>query len=194
MLFTEEIMQLRNQRGFTLIEIAIVLTIVGLVIGGIWLAASTVLNNNKKTEATRQIIQIVQNTKNLFANQTGANPATGFNQASAIASGIYPAGMVINNANVRHPFATTTNADSVTVAGAGNAVTLTYGNAAVGRQFPQDACVETALRVGTQENFQRYGIVSINGLGAGSTPAQLTATCNVAPPGNNPVVVVFNVP
>ena len=186
-------MQLKKQQGFTLIEIAIVLTIVGLVIGGIWLAASTVLNNNRKTEATRQVIQIVQNTKNLFANQTGANPANGFGQGQAIASGVFPAGMVINNANVRHPFATETGNNSVTIAGAGNAVTLTFGAAAAGLQFPQDACVETVLRVGTTENFGRYGIQSVNGLGANATTAQLTGTC-VTPNGNNPVTIVFNVP
>ncbi len=188
-------MQLRNQKGFTLIEIAIVLTIVGLVIGGIWLAASTVLNNNKKTEATRQVIQIVQNTKNLFANQTGASPATGFTQAIAISSGIFPAGMVVGT-NVRHPFATVTTSDSVTLTGATNTVTLVLGAAGAGLEFPRDACIEVVSRVATLENFSRYGIASVNTtLNSGSTlnAGTLAAVCPNAT-GNNPVTVVFNVP
>lgn len=188
-------MQLRNQRGFTLIEIAIVLTIVGLVIGGIWLAASTVLNNNKKSEMARQVIQIVQNTKNLFANQTGANPATGFTQANARTAGIFPAGMVVGNF-VRHPFATSTTADSVTVNGTGgNQITLIIGTGAGAVALPQDACIELVTRVATQENFSRYGIASVNGLTAGTNVNALAATCSGgAAPANNPVTIVFNVP
>ncbi|HRJ12442.1 MAG TPA: type II secretion system protein [Alphaproteobacteria bacterium] len=185
-------MQLRNQKGFTLIEIAIVLTIVGLVIGGIWLAASTVLNNNKKSELSRQVVQIVQNTKNLFANQTGASPATGFTTDTARNAGVFPAGMVVGNF-VRHPFATVLTANSVTLnANAGNQLTLLLGTAA--NPLPRDACIELVTRVATQENFSRYGIFSVNGLTAGATVQNLSATCNVADPGNNPVTIIFNVP
>ena len=185
-------MQLRNQRGFTLIEIAIVLTIVGLVIGGIWLAASTVLNNNKKSEAARQVIQIVQNTKNLFANQTGASPADGFNRATAVSAGVFPAGMVVGGI-VRHPFATSTTTDSVNIAGATNTVTLTLGASGATTAFPQDACIELVSRVATLENFQRYGITSINGLTAAST-LNATTISGACPAAGFAVTIVFNVP
>ena len=50
-------MRIRNCSGFTLIEIAIVLTIVGLLIGGIWLAAATVLENKKRNDFATEMLQ-----------------------------------------------------------------------------------------------------------------------------------------
>lgn len=188
-------MQLRNQKGFTLIEIAIVLTIVGLVIGGIWLAASTVLNNNRKSEATRQIIQIVQNVKNLFANQTGTNPAANFDQDVARDAGVFPAGMVVGNF-VRQPFATNLGANSVTMTNNGaNQITLNYGVGAppANTSLPRDACIEIATRVATPENFGRYGIVSVNGLTAATATnaAAIAASCTAA---DTDVNIIFSVP
>lgn len=186
-------MQLRNQKGFTLIEIAIVLTIVGLVIGGIWLAASTVLNNNKKSAATSQIIQIVQNTKNLFANQTGSNPAQNFDEDVGREAGIFPAGMVVGTA-IRHPFSTGT-ANSVTMNGATNRITLNYGLGAppTDTALPRDACIEIATRVATTENFGRYGIVSVNGLTA-ATATNATRIAGSCTATNTDVNIIFTVP
>lgn len=47
----------KNRRGFSLIEAAIVLGVVGLVIGGIWIAASAV-RENLKIERTNEIITL----------------------------------------------------------------------------------------------------------------------------------------
>jgi len=60
-------MRIRNRSGFTLIEIAIVLTIVGLLIGGIWLAAATVLENKKRNDFASEMLQTLVNTETLFA-------------------------------------------------------------------------------------------------------------------------------
>jgi len=191
-------MQLRNQKGFTLIEIAIVLTIVGLVIGGIWLAAATVLNNNKTAELSRQVIQIVQNTKGLFTNQTGANPTGGFNQAAAISAGVFPGGMVINGTNVRHPFATTLTTSSVTLERQGaNAIDLTVGSTTAGLGLPQSACIDLVSRIATAENFSRYGLTKVGNINANSaqtmTMTKIQAVCPAAT-ATNQVVITFAVP
>jgi len=61
-------MKANNHYGFTLIEIAIVLTIVGLLIGGIWLTAATVLENKKRSDFASGMLQALINTKALFAS------------------------------------------------------------------------------------------------------------------------------
>lgn len=192
-------MQFRNQKGFTLIEIAIVLTIVGLVIGGIWLAASTVLNNNKKTETARQVVQIVQNVKNLFANQTGATPATGFTTPVAVQAGVFPPGMVSGTAAapvIRHAFSTgTTSNVTLAAAASGNAVILTVGVAGDG--LPRDACVELLSRVVTNGNFGKYGITSVTSNGTTVAESSSIATINSAcanATDDNIVAINVNVP
>ena len=49
----------RAQSGFTLIEAAIVLAIIGLVAGGIWVAASSVYENLRTARASEQLLASV---------------------------------------------------------------------------------------------------------------------------------------
>lgn len=65
----EQLMK-NNKRGFNLIEIAIVLAVIGLVIGGIYVAASSVTDNQRKQRAQAQVLTIVQNMRTTFATQT----------------------------------------------------------------------------------------------------------------------------
>ncbi len=62
----------RRQRGFNLVEAAIVLGVVGLVIGGIWTAAAAV-NRNMKLNDLTQAISIMHN--NLSAVYQSNRPA-----------------------------------------------------------------------------------------------------------------------
>jgi hypothetical protein len=56
----------RGKKAFSLIEAAVVLGIIGLVIGGIWVAAASVQAANKRDDAARAILQIVPIVRNLF--------------------------------------------------------------------------------------------------------------------------------
>lgn len=56
-----------HKRGFSLIEAAIVLGVVGLVIGGIWFAAATIYENYRFSKAASDILLIVKNTQNLIS-------------------------------------------------------------------------------------------------------------------------------
>lgn len=83
----------RERRGFTLTEAAIVLGIVGLILGAIWVAAAAVYNNMRTNTAQRQLLTIVQNIRSVHATQPTFATMT-CQQASV--AGIYPSDMVTN--------------------------------------------------------------------------------------------------
>lgn len=57
-----------KRRGFNLVEAAIVLGVVGLVIGGIWVAAAEVQKNRKLSVAATSIGQAVEAIRSVFKN------------------------------------------------------------------------------------------------------------------------------
>jgi competence protein ComGC len=123
-------------RGFNLIEIAIVLGIAGLVIGGIWIAANAVQANIRKSDGSKGLVQIVQNTRNLFANQS-----------PAVDTDIVPE--LISARAIPADYARTTTATNpwggaVTVAlsGPGPANMIDVAFAAM----PREVCIELATR------------------------------------------------
>ncbi len=59
-----------TNKGFNLIEAAIVLGIVGLVVGGIWVAATSVYANLRSKRATDELLGIAQSVRALFATST----------------------------------------------------------------------------------------------------------------------------
>lgn len=76
-----------TKRGFNLIEIAIVLAVIGLVIGGIYVAASAVTENNRRQTTQKQLLQIVANVRNMYATQPAYTIPT---YAQVKAMGIFP--------------------------------------------------------------------------------------------------------
>lgn len=67
------------KRGFTLTEIAIVLGIIGLILGAIWVAAAAVYNNLRVSKATTQLLQITQNVRALYATSARVDPLANIN-------------------------------------------------------------------------------------------------------------------
>jgi len=55
----------RTEKGFSLIEAAIVLGIIGLVIGGIWVAATAVRNNQRNAKVITDIAYILEKSTTL---------------------------------------------------------------------------------------------------------------------------------
>ena len=66
----------RKKRGFNLIEAAVVLGVVGLVIGGIWVAANAVSNRTKYNKLRTEIMQIYRAVNNLYGNMEDSNDIT----------------------------------------------------------------------------------------------------------------------
>jgi len=61
-----------HRRAFSLIEAAVVLGIVGLVVGGIWLATSSVMNNYKVTKVAGDLLATGTRIQNLMSIQNAA--------------------------------------------------------------------------------------------------------------------------
>jgi prepilin-type N-terminal cleavage/methylation domain-containing protein len=56
------------RRGFTLTEMAIVLGVMGIILGAVWAAASQVYANKKTTAMLQEITMIVSNMRELYPN------------------------------------------------------------------------------------------------------------------------------
>lgn len=65
-----------HRNGFSLIEAAIVLGIVGLVIGGIWVAASTISFKMNMNRTVTAVGQTYENMKRLYKKQTTLGAGT----------------------------------------------------------------------------------------------------------------------
>ncbi len=83
----------QSKKGFTLTEIAIVLGIMGLVLGAIWVAASGVYNNLRVNNATTAVMQIAQGVRALYATSA----TTGYTSVTNMTSSLITAHAVPNN-------------------------------------------------------------------------------------------------
>lgn len=100
--------QTRQQSGFNLIEAAIVLGIVGLIVGGIWAAASSAYENMRQQTASKQLLALVQNVRNFYA-QAGTDTFDN-SVANIVNLGLAPNDMVINASGtptLRHQWGST---------------------------------------------------------------------------------------
>jgi hypothetical protein len=102
-----------------------------LVIGGIWVAAAAVQSNLRKSDAAKGLIQIVQNTRNLYYGQS---PTATANITAQLVSARALPGDFINGTAGINPF---NGAVTVSIAGAGFDQ-LDVAFAAV----PRDACID----------------------------------------------------
>ena len=109
----------RRVRGFTLTEVAIVLGIVGIILGSIWIAAAAVYRNMRINRTYEQVLILSQNIRALFGggNTTGLPDSTNIVQM-AIKANAFPSDMVSTdaggNTHVNHVWAIPTD-NTVTV-------------------------------------------------------------------------------
>ena len=178
-----------NKRGFNLIEIAIVLAVIGLVIGGIYVAASAVTENNRKQNTQKQLLQIVQNTRAIFATQTTFVAPT---YAQIKAMNIFPGDLQDSGSTFLNSY--------------GGATDLTAGS--TNQQFQvrmaglsQGACIDLLTKgFGGTQNVNQIGLVDAgtaaamigaSGVSDGISVGEATTACS-NPSNANTAQFVFN--
>lgn len=124
----------RAKRGFSLIEAAIVLGVVGLVIGAIWTAAANMYESHKVNKTVEGVLEIVRNIQNLVSVSDALNigvPIT----PSLIKADTFPKDWVQGNV-VNHPFN-------------GNTLIMNKGTDFAVRLYevPPSACVKLTVRL-----------------------------------------------
>ena len=86
-----------KKKGFTLTEIAIVLGIMGLILGAIWTAAASVYQNQRITHANTAVVQIVQSVRTLMSTSSQVGTA-GDITGSMVSAGVIPTDLVSGGA------------------------------------------------------------------------------------------------
>lgn len=130
------------QAGFSLIEAVIVLGIAGLIVGGIWAAASSAYENLHQQDASRNLLALVQNIRNFYA-QSGASDTIDTNLSNLQNLSLLPNDMVSGTGSsiaLRHPWSGNITVASTTV-GSIAAFSLAYGN------VKKDSCKNFIARV-----------------------------------------------
>ena len=126
-----------RRKGFTLTEAAIVLGIVGLILGAIWVAAAAVYNNMRVQKANTALLTAAQTVRSLHATQNTIAAGT---EAQWVSAGVWPADWV-QGANSVGPWGT--NGNTVLV-GASAAVGDAFKIAITG--VPTAACIDMLVR------------------------------------------------
>jgi len=173
----------RQTRGFTLTEAAIVLGIVGLILGAIWVAAASVYANLRVKQTSEQLIQIAQAIRALHATNTTIPAATTMIQLAR--AGAIPKDMLNDATNptiVTNIWGGVMTASDVrtTVGAAGDGFVITFP------AVPQQACVDLAVRNSGQG--RDAGLVGIANAAATTTAFPLSTADAIAICGNTTAV------
>jgi len=130
----------RKLRGFTLTEAAIVLGIVGLILGAIWVAASAVYNNMRVQTTTTQLLQMVQSIRSLHATQQTMG-GSGDIASDLAKAGAVPKDMVGGTDDAMTVTNTWGGAVTIEPADSGAAFQIEYAS------VPREACTELVTRM-----------------------------------------------
>ncbi|WP_301102522.1 type 4 pilus major pilin [Propionivibrio sp.] len=176
----------RQTRGFTLTEAAIVLGIVGLILGAIWVAAASVYANLRVKQTTEQILQIAQAVRALHATSTTITAITALDVARA---GGIPKDMLDNATNPT----TVTNVwgGAVTIT-APTPTTFTINYAGV----PQQPCADLAVRstgAGRDAGLTNV-LLNTTNIAAAAFPISVSAAvtgCSVTLAAGQPIAFTF---
>ena len=92
----------QRSRAFSLIEAAIVLGVIGVVIGGIWAGANSVAISNQKSDVLKTTLSIVEGIRNIYIGQTIASNTN--ITSDMVQAGIVPAGWVNGSGTISSPW------------------------------------------------------------------------------------------
>jgi len=169
--------QQKKKRGFTLTEIAIVLGIIGLILGAIWVAAGAVYQNLRVSKAQTELLQITQAIRTLYATQTVVDTAAAVNLTSSlIAAKVFPSDAVLNATTVNGPWGGSTinvisqQASATTVPG--DSFSVEFDN------IPQSACI--ALLTSATGSGRDQGLLGVAFTASAAAPSIVNANMPVS--------------
>lgn len=162
----------RRQRGFSFVELIIVIAVIMIMIGGIFAAKNKLFASNKAQTETRRTTQMAADIT-AFYQGLGRNNYAGVSNAIVIANGLVPQEM-INGPNLINAWTGQVTVSSVSLgAGTDNAVNIQHTN------VPQEEC--TKMVSGTAQNAAQVtaggAVVKAFGAAAAVDPAALGAAC-----------------
>ena len=159
-------------RGFTLTEIAIVLGIIGLILGAIWVAAAAVYNNMRVATANTELLQITQGLRAMYATSSTVDPGANMpGNLTYVHSGVFPT----NALNLGTPSASTSalNPWSGNIYIAASTFNIANDSFAVAFDaIPSQACI-TLLTSSTGQGRDpgMFGVTAGAALAGGAVPA-----------------------
>lgn len=170
-----------TQKGFNLIEAAIVLGIVGLVVGGIWVAATSVYSNLRSKSASDLLLKVAQSVRALYATSATTGYAANTDITAFMAqSNVLPTG-ALTTASTAATAANTVNPWNgqigIDARANGTSFAVTFSN------VPSPACVDLVMRnvagTGRDAGLIQFGGGAAANLAAGTASYPTTATQNV---------------
>jgi type II secretory pathway pseudopilin PulG len=94
----------QRRRGFNLIEAAIVLGVIGLIVGGIWVSAAAMMESYKVNKTVEGVFTIARNTQDLIS----ARDAQAIGDNVYVTDTVRAAGGIpgdwVNGTTIKHPF------------------------------------------------------------------------------------------
>ncbi len=145
-----------KRRGFTLTEVAIVLGIIGLILGAIWAAASAVYNNLRVSKAQQELIQISQAVRAMYASQPILDTSiTSANDGPLVTAGIFPADMISGGVPY-DPWGGVATVDfsQIVLATKGDGFVITFPS------IPQQPCVDMLTAISNNADNTMTGVSS----------------------------------
>lgn len=182
----------RTTSGFTLTEVAIVLGIIGIILGAIWAAASKVYGNHANALASNEVIQIYNGYKALFQAKVPDAVENTDITAVGIGNSIFPSEMLRGSppsVTLEGPWHGSTIAvtDQISL----NTITITFG------KLGESECTDMGAMYSGNSNSNPNVIgLDINNTKQGTmnppafTASTAAAACN-APDGQNTIGIIL---
>ena len=122
----------RAQRDFNLIELTIALTIIGLVVAGIWVAADNTFRTRQVTYHLEQLISTYKGTRNIWAGQSLSSLCSIGSGTCTLTTAMQKAGAI--PADLKNPWGGTIDVKGYIPSAGYEAIQI------VSRSVPKDAC------------------------------------------------------